>query len=176
LVASRGDGEHEASRRLKTELFSEMDGIASSSCQSVMLLATTNCPWDLDEAMRRRLEKRIYIPLPDLAARAELFEICMRSVDVDSQHVSCQALAASTIGYSGADIRIVCREAAMMPMRRLLLLSRPEEIQRMRAAGELHITRVQLPDFMTAIQNTSPSVSSNFDAKYLNWDKEYGSR
>ena len=141
-----------------------------------MLLATTNCPWDLDEAMRRRLEKRIYIPLPDEAARAELFEICMRSVDVDSARVGPAALAASTEGYSGADIRIVCREAAMMPMRRLLLEKRPEEIQRLRAAGQLVISKVQLDDFMTAIQNTSPSVSSSFDDKYLAWDREYGSR
>lgn len=141
-----------------------------------MLLATTNCPWDLDEAMRRRLEKRIYIPLPDEAARAELFEICMRDVDVDTHHVSANVLATSTHGYSGADIRIICREAAMMPMRRLLLEKRPDEIQRLRAAGELVISKVQLHDFMTAIQNTSPSVSSTFDAKYLSWDREYGSR
>ena len=141
-----------------------------------MLLATTNCPWDLDEAMRRRLEKRIYIPLPDESARTELFEICMRAVDVDTEHVSAEALASSTEGYSGADIRIICREAAMMPMRRLLLERRPDEIQRLRAAGELVISQVQLHDFMSAIQNTSPSVSSSFDDKYLAWDKEYGSR
>ena len=110
--------------------------------QSVMLLATTNCPWDLDEAMRRRLEKRIYIPLPDEAARAELFEICMRSVDMDTDHVSAKALADATAGYSGADIRIICREAAMMPMRRLLLEKRPDEIQKLRAAGELNISKV----------------------------------
>ena len=92
--------------------------------------------------MRRRLEKRIYIPLPDEAARAELFEICMRSVDMDTDHVSAEVLADSTAGYSGADIRIICREAAMMPMRRLLLEKRPDEIQMLRAKGQLNISKV----------------------------------
>ena len=107
-----------------------------------MLLATTNCPWDLDEAMRRRLEKRIYIPLPDESARAELFDICMRTVDVDAENVNPEVLAGCTSGYSGADIRIICREAAMMPMRRLLLEKTPNEIQRLRASGGLSISKV----------------------------------
>ncbi len=47
-----------------------------------MVLATTNCPWDLDDALRRRLEKRIYIPLPDLPAREELFKICLRKIPI----------------------------------------------------------------------------------------------
>ena len=159
-----------------------------------MLLATTNCPWDLDEAMRRRLEKRIYIPLPDESARAELFDIYLRSVDVDSDNVRPDLLASYTEGYSGADIRIICRDAAMMPMRRLLLEKKPDEIQRLRAAGELeiskvrctcifyyqnsiyHLSQVQLHDFMTAVQNTCPSVSSTLDEKYQTWDNEYGSR
>ena len=45
-----------------------------------MVLATTNCPWDLDEAMRRRLEKRIHIPLPDLDARTEMFRLHLRGL------------------------------------------------------------------------------------------------
>ena len=59
----RMSNEHEASRRLKTELFTQMEGVGTAvePGQQVMVLATTNAPWDLDEAMRRRLEKRIYI-------------------------------------------------------------------------------------------------------------------
>jgi len=89
-----GDGEHEASRRFKSELLSQMDGVASGDNakgegKNVIVLATTNCPWDVDEAMRRRLEKRIYIPLPDEEARKEMFHIYLKSValspDVDIQ-------------------------------------------------------------------------------------------
>ena len=47
----------------------------------VVVLATTNVPWDLDEAMRRRLEKRIYVPLPDAAGRRELLRLCLADVE-----------------------------------------------------------------------------------------------
>ena len=77
-----------------------------------MVLCTTNCPWDLDDAMRRRLEKRIYIPLPDLIARVDLFSICLRDIPVSDQ-INVASLAVLTEGYSGADIHLICREASM---------------------------------------------------------------
>ena len=69
LTSKRGGDEHEASRRLKTELFVRIDGVSESNSagadlqseekKMVMVLGATNRPWDLDEAMIRRLEKRI---------------------------------------------------------------------------------------------------------------------
>lgn len=69
------------------------------------VLATTNCPWDLDEAIRRRLEKRIYIPLPDLASRSSMFAIHMKGVACDST-CDFEELAVLTDGYSGADVKV----------------------------------------------------------------------
>lgn len=108
-----------------------------------MVLATTNCPWDLDEAMRRRLEKRIYIPLPDEPARLDLFRLNLREIpvtdDIDMQH-----LAQLSEGYSGADVHILCKEASMMPMRRLLSVLNPLEMAEMRAKGDLLVPKVNI--------------------------------
>jgi len=91
LASQRGgSGEHEASRRVKAELLIQMDGVNSTSSaganeqeeeqKNVIVLAATNRPWDLDEAIRRRLEKRVYIPLPSAAGRQQLFEINLKDV------------------------------------------------------------------------------------------------
>lgn len=141
LAGSRGAAsEHEASRRVKTELMVQMDGVGSEEAEeettpttggessaegtapkrkTVIVLAATNMPWDLDEALRRRLEKRIYIPLPDFEGRRELFRINMQSVALDAD-VSLDELAEKSHGYSGADVANVCRDASMMSVRRIM--------------------------------------------------------
>lgn len=84
-----------------------------------MVLAATNRPQDLDEAIRRRLEKRIYIPLPTANGREQLFKINLRGIRV-ADDVNWEELIRITDGYSGADLANVCRDAAMMPLRRKL--------------------------------------------------------
>lgn len=85
-----------------------------------MVLAATNRPWDLDEAIRRRLEKRVYIPLPTENGRKYLFKINLKGIALEND-VDFDQLVKRTEGYSGADVTNVCREAAMLPMRRKLL-------------------------------------------------------
>lgn len=128
LCSARGGAnEHEASRRIKSEFLVQMDGMnsvaapdgeAGGAARMVMVLAATNFPWELDEAMRRRLEKRVYIPLPDEAARPALFEINLDGID-RAPDLDLAALARRTDGYSGADITNICRDASMMSMRRI---------------------------------------------------------
>ena len=95
----------------------ESDDLAS---KTVMVLAATNRPWDLDEAIRRRLEKRVYIPLPTGKGRKHLLEINLKGIALEDD-IDFEKLVEKTEGYSGADLTNVCREAAMMPMRRKLL-------------------------------------------------------
>ena len=84
LGGQRGNqGDNEASLRVKSELLIQMDGVESSSQGSVTVLGATNLPWNLDEALRRRFEKRIYIPLPECDQRKKLFEISLKGVDVN---------------------------------------------------------------------------------------------
>merc|ERR1719330_2149676 len=123
LGSKRGDAsEHESSRRVKAELLVQMDGVTSSTPKDadpdadpdapplqpkqVMVLAATNRPWDLDEALRRRLEKRIYIPLPEAPGRTQLFEINLKDVKL-ADDVDLGKIAPRAAGYSGADVQMI---------------------------------------------------------------------
>ena len=88
--------DNEASLRVKSELLVQMDGLGSSNDGgNVTVLAATNLPWNLDEALRRRFEKRIYIPLPEEKQREELFRINLRDTRLD-EGVNVEALAKRT--------------------------------------------------------------------------------
>jgi katanin p60 ATPase-containing subunit A1 len=69
IMGSREGGEHEASRRMKTEILIQLDGLIKAKGERVFLLAASNLPWDLDMALLRRLEKRILVTLPNPEAR-----------------------------------------------------------------------------------------------------------
>ncbi len=145
LCSSRGEGgEHEASRRVKSELLIQMDGISGSVGTAadggenpiVMVLAATNFPWNIDEAMRRRLEKRIYIPLPDLEGRRELLKINLAMIRVE-EGLGLEEVAEKVAGYSGADITNLCRDASMMSMRRRIKGLSAEQIREIPKGGSL---------------------------------------
>jgi len=72
LMSIRKEGEHEASRRVKTEFMTQLDGATTNGEDRLLIMGATNLPWELDEAVLRRLVKRIYIPLPDEEARSGL--------------------------------------------------------------------------------------------------------
>ncbi|RXN13156.1 katanin p60 ATPase-containing subunit A-like 1 [Labeo rohita] len=137
----------------------------------VMVLAATNFPWDIDEALRRRLEKRIYIPLPTAQGRAELLKINLREVEVASD-VDLTLIAEKIEGYSGADITNVCRDASMMAMRRRIQGLSPEEIRAL-SKDELQMP-VTMEDFELALKKISKSVSAADLEKYESWMSEFG--
>ena len=74
MSSRTSSGEHEASRRMKTELLIQLDGLIKSSNERVFLLAASNLPWELDAALLRRLEKRILVPLPIKEARSSMIQ------------------------------------------------------------------------------------------------------
>lgn len=174
LCSRRGsESEHEASRRVKSELLVQMDGVSSDEASKVvMVLAATNFPWDIDEALRRRLEKRIYIPLPNDEGREALLKINLREVQVD-EAVDLNFIALKLEGYSGADITNVCRDASMMSMRRKIAGLKPEQIRQLNKE-ELDLP-VSTQDFTEALSKCNKSVSKQDLEKYQRWMKEFGS-
>ncbi len=143
-----------------------MDGVTSKTEDRIVVLGATNIPWDIDAAFRRRFEKRIYVPLPDLEARNAIFKIHTRGVEL-AKEVSFEELAMLSEGYSGADIALICREAIMMPVREL------------DAAGALTDTSIQVrhvsnEDFVQAMEKTRPSVSTSELHRFDEWFAEFG--
>ena len=177
LVGSRGEGsEHEVTRRVKTELLMQIDGVSSIGEKRIMILATTNRPWDIDEAMRRRLEKRIYVPLPDSDARRDLLKIHTKGIKV-KEDIDFDAIVQSTEGYSGADVQSVCREASMMPLRKAIAGLSPQDIaERSAAIEESHSEmEVSQADFQAACERCKSSVGSRDLDRYASWFEEFGS-
>merc|ERR1711953_350743 len=118
LCSSRSDNESESARRIKTEFLVQMQGVGNDN-DGILVLGATNIPWVLDAAIRRRFEKRIYIPLPEAPARATMFKLSMGSTPTKITDAEYNVLAQKTDGYSGADINLVVRDALMLPVRKV---------------------------------------------------------
>ena len=177
IGSKRGTGdEHETSRRVKAELLTQMDGVEGATggedaTKMVMVLAATNFPWDIDEALKRRLEKRIYIPLPDADGREALLRINLKEVEL-ADDVNLKLIAEKLEGYSGADITNVCRDAALMSMRKRIAGLSPEEIRNL-SKEELHLPTTG-QDFADASVKVSKSVSAQDLEKYEKWMNDFG--
>lgn len=120
LCGARGDGESESSRRIKTEFLVQMQGVGNNNT-GLLVLGATNIPWQLDSAIRRRFEKRVYIPLPDNIARTTMFKLHMGQIRHNLNEKDFQSLGQMADGRSGADIKVVCKDAIMAPIRKLQL-------------------------------------------------------
>jgi vacuolar protein-sorting-associated protein 4 len=133
LCGPRGEGESEASRRIKTEMLVQMDGVGKDST-GVLVLGATNIPWQLDAAIRRRFQRRVHISLPDVGARATMFEIAVGDTPTAGprvegepedaprppmRHHDYMELARMSDGYSGSDISIAVQDALMQPVRKI---------------------------------------------------------
>ncbi|KAI3374933.1 hypothetical protein L3Q82_021457 [Scortum barcoo] len=118
LCGSRSENESEAARRIKTEFLVQMQGVGNNN-EGVLVLGATNIPWTLDSAIRRRFEKRIYIPLPEEHARSFMFKLNLGSTPNSISESDFVALGKKTDGYSGADISIIVRDALMQPVRKV---------------------------------------------------------
>ncbi len=166
LAGARG-GEHDAMRRVKTELLTSMDGLSSSESDRIVTVGATNIPESIDGAFRRRFERRIYVPLPDEEARDAIFNLNSKGVELEDD-VNFSILAEITEGYSGADIAMICRDAIMTPIRELDLSGAITD-------PEIKARSVTQKDFLESLETINPSVSEDEIKKYDDWFEEFGS-
>lgn len=193
IMSAREGQEHEGSRRMKTELLIQMDGLNSHSNHAhaqVFVLAASNLPWDLDPAMLRRLEKRVFVRLPEAAAREAMFRKMLPSPGRAARDLDYVDLAKQTEGYSGSDIVLLCKEAAMRPVRRVMKLLEQEQPlptqqqqQQKNGAGavvlpspvEIKLEPVSRADVADALNVTKPANTRALTARYEEFEKTTGS-
>ncbi|OMO78635.1 hypothetical protein CCACVL1_14257 [Corchorus capsularis] len=119
VLSTRLENEHDASRRLKSEFLIQFDGVTSNPNDLVIVIGATNKPQELDDAVLRRLVKRIYVPLPDENVRRLLLQNKLKGQAFSLPGRDLERLVRETEGYSGSDLQALCEEAAMMPIREL---------------------------------------------------------
>ena len=118
LCGSRSKGGDDSSQRnVVTEFQVQMDGVKELG-SNVLVIGATNLPWDLDAAMRRRFEARVYITLPDAEAREEMVKIHLGDTPNNLSDADFEELGEETEGFSGADIKILVKKALMEPIHR----------------------------------------------------------
>ena len=148
-------GEHQVERRVVAQLLSLMDGLKARG--QVIVIAATNLPNALDPALRRpgRFDREIVIPIPDRHGRLEILEIHSRGIPL-SKDVDLPRLADITHGFVGADLEALCREAAMICVRRIL----PEIDFAQAALPYESLQKLELckEDFLAALREVEPSA------------------
>ncbi|KAL8210364.1 hypothetical protein R6Q57_007096 [Mikania cordata] len=166
-MSARTSNEHDASRRLKSEFLVQFDGVTSNSNDLVIVIGATNKPQELDDAVLRRLVKRIYIPLPDASSRRNLLKHKLKGQQYSLPSGDLERLVKDTEGYSGSDLQALCEEAAMMPIRELgsnILTVKADQVRPLKYG-----------DFRSAMTVIRPSIVKSKWEELEQWNKEFGS-
>ncbi|KAH7823437.1 Vacuolar protein sorting 4A (Vps4A) [Monocercomonoides exilis] len=200
IAGKRGDGDSESSRRVKTELLIQMQGVGSQN-DGILFLGATNTPWDLDTAVIRRFDKRIHVGLPDERSRETLFRLHLGDTPNTLTNEDFKTLAMKSEGYSGSDIGIVVQDALMQPIRRLQSTTHFKQIETTESDGTvvmkwmgvapneegsietdlLSIPRgcivtppVTMMDVYSSLLGSRSSVSESDIKRCLKWMDEFG--
>ncbi len=155
IAPKREDTSGEVERRMVSQLLIELDGLEARG--DVIVLAATNRPNGLDPALRRpgRFDREIEIRTPDNQGRKEIFQIHTRGMPLSG--VELNDLVGVTYGFTGADIRALCREAAMRALKRILPDIRKEKEGTL-SKELLEKLSVTKNDFLSALKAVEPSA------------------
>ncbi|GJT61011.1 P-loop containing nucleoside triphosphate hydrolase superfamily protein [Tanacetum coccineum] len=129
MLGQRTRGEH-LSRKLKNEFMTHWDGLLTKPGERILVLAATNRPFDLDEAIIRRFERRIMVGLPSVESRESILKTLLAKEKVEN--LDFKELAVMTEGYSGSDLKNLCVTAAYRPVRELLQQEKQKAIDKMK--------------------------------------------
>ncbi|XP_076064506.1 spastin isoform X2 [Oratosquilla oratoria] len=167
LLSERREGEHEASRRLKTEFLVEFDGLKSGSEDRMLVMGATNRPFELDDAALRRFSKRIYVSLPNKSTRKLLLSKLVSKQQSELKEEDLDTLSDLVEGYSGSDLTALAKDAALAPIREL----RPEQVV---SCDPADVRNIELNDFKESLKKIRRSVPVATLALYERWNADYG--
>ncbi|KAM3142551.1 hypothetical protein pb186bvf_005453 [Paramecium bursaria] len=197
MCGARGEGQNDSSRRVITEFLVQMQGVGHDD-KGVLVLGATNLPWALDEAIRRRFQKRIYIPLPDQPARAYIIKNSIKKIKHTLTDDDINVLASKTDGYSGSDIKNFVTDAVYQPVRKLQTAKKfrrfildgqqkitpaPNDAQGPDIvemsfmdiqSNELFIPDISFKDFEQSLQSAKKSVGQELLVQFEKWTKDFG--
>ncbi|KAL9170135.1 hypothetical protein ABFS82_04G124600 [Erythranthe guttata] len=175
-------GEHEAMRKMKNEFMVNWDGLRTKDTERVLVLAATNRPYDLDEAVIRRLPRRLMVNLPDAANRGKILGVILAKEDL-SPDLDMDSVANMTDGYSGSDLKNLCVTAAHRPIREILEKEKKEQDAALAEgkpapalSGSADIRPLNMDDFKFAHERVCASVSSESInmTELIQWNELYG--
>lgn len=148
-------------------MLTQIDGLNSS--ENIFILGSTNLPWNLDTALLRRFDKRILVSLPDSNNRINLLKHYLAKHNIKQKEF--EHLAVQTEGFSGSDLKILCKEALMNLVREKI---KDINLQGSNKSGT-DIRNVTYRDVELALENIKPCNTDFDNKKYKNWNEKYGS-
>lgn len=171
LAISRDSNIDESTRRVLGQLLTEIEGFASSTGDKVLIMGATNKPWDLDDAILSRFQKKIHIPLPEKVARKIILQIHLHGADLS--RISISDLAEMTEGFSGRDLSNLCQEAVS---RMILELNTSMERLTVKELETYRLAHRPLEegDFSSAMEKIKPSIQKEDIEKYDEWKQGFG--
>ena len=164
LLTSSLEGEDESSSKIRMEVLEQLDNASASGQERVLVVGSTDSPYKLDEAVKRRFDKRLLIPLPELGARRRIITnlLSKESHELTDKHLD--EVSRLTKGYSHNEIALLCEEVASGPVRSMdsnQLAKEPDKVQ-----------PIMYQDLMAGLEHLKASYGDL--ELYEEWDKQFG--
>ena len=163
VLGQRRTGEHEASGMVKAEFMTHWDGLASANIygeqQRILILGATNRVQDIDEAILRRMPKKFPVVLPTAPQRLRILALVLKDTKVDKANFDLEYIVRATAGMSGSDLKEVCRDAAMVPVREFIRKKRSTGGP-MGAVSASEIRGLKTEDFFTTAGSGQRSIGT----------------
>ncbi|CAA0813123.1 AAA-type ATPase family protein [Striga hermonthica] len=171
IFGKRNDYEHELTRKIKTEFMLNWDGLLTKDTERVLVLAATNRPFDLDDAVIRRMPHRFMVDLPDASNRSKILKMILAEENL-SDNVDLNAIADMTNDFSGSDLKNLCVAAAYGPVREFLKNEKDKSVE----GKQDELRPMNMQDFIRARAEMMASVSSRSSsvADVMQWNEMYG--